>query len=348
MASRPFRRVAANEGNSSQLGMNALIVCHAGEGLGLGHLTRSLVVASALKQDLGATVRLIVQGDPVQRDDLAQFDHHFLGVDVDLSDTIRQQVDLVDLQVVVLDLHPSLVPTEIDVLLKLLRQNGCRVIGVDGLIGHSREIDLIFMPSFQFLKPDGFADTIPTLFGWDCFLLNVKCRPIEWEPGRQVLALAGGSDATNLGRSLPTLLNAALPDGTTLHWVTGPFAQNPVWPLSPRFPMVYHHPPSGLDDLMLKTNYAVTVYGVSFFELLYYGVPTVVFSPYGNKDDAELAAIAAEGVALVAWNENEAVSKLNELMSDHALARSLSQRAKQMLAVSGGKKFTKAIAALLE
>lgn len=99
---------------------------------------------------------------------------------------------------------------------------------------------------------------------------------------------------------------------------------------------------------MLKTNYAVTVYGVSFFELLYYGVPTVVFSPYGNKDDAELAAIAAEGVALVAWNSNEAVSKLNELMSDDALARSLSQRAKQMLAVSGGKKFTKAIAALLE
>ena len=328
--------------------MNALIVCHAGERLGLGHLTRSMVVASALQEDLGATVRFLIQGDPVQRDDLAQFDHHFLGIDVNLGDKIRQQVNLFDAQVVVLDLHPRLVPTEFDLLLKVLRQEGCRVVGVDGLILHRRELDLIFIPSFQFLKPDGLAGSAPILFGWDCFLLNVKCRPIEWEPGRQVLALAGGSDATNLGRSLPTLLNAALPDDTKLHWVTGPFAQNPVWPLAPRFPMVNHHPPSGLDDLMLKTNYAVTVYGVSFFELLYYGVPTVVFSPYGNKDDAELAAIAAEGVALVARNENEAVFKLNELMTDDSLARSLSQRARQLLAVQGGKKLAQAVAALLD
>lgn len=327
--------------------MNALVVCHAGAGWGLGHLTRSLVVTQALQQELGATVRFLIQGDPVQRGDLAQFDHQFLSIDANLGDTIRQQVQLIDAQVVVLDLHPRLVPTDIDVLLTVLRQGGCKVIGVDGLLSHRHNLDLIFIPSFRFFPPDGLTGTAPILFGWDCFLLNVKRSAVEWKTGRQVIALTGGSDATCLGRTLPTLLNAALPGGTALHWVTGPYAQQPVWPVAPRFSMVDHNSPSGLDDLMLRANYAVTVYGASFFELLYYGVPTVVFSPYGNKDDAELAAIAAEGVALVAQDEVEAVVKLKELMADEALAISLSRRARQRLAVPGGHKFAQAVAALL-
>ncbi|MFC1684811.1 hypothetical protein ACFL0R_04985 [Pseudomonadota bacterium] len=47
--------------------MNILIVCHAGAGLGLGHLTRSLVVASALLQERGADVNLQIQGNAVDK-----------------------------------------------------------------------------------------------------------------------------------------------------------------------------------------------------------------------------------------------------------------------------------------
>jgi len=329
------------------MGINALVVCHAGAGLGLGHLTRSVVVASALQQELDATVRFLIQGDPVHRDDLAQFEHHFLSTDANLAETIYQQVQLIETQIVVLDLHPELVPTDIDLHLKALRQVGCRVIGVDGLISHHSDLDLIFIPSFRLVLPVGFEGTTPILYGWDCFLLNVKRRAIDWKPGRQVLALTGGGDATNLGRSLPTLLNAALPGDTILNWVTGPYAQMPIWPEQPRFSMINHQPPSGLDGLMTRVSYAVTVYGVSFFELLYYGVPTVVFSPYGNKDDPKLMAIATQGVAIVAKDEAEAVIKLKELMLDDGLALALSWRARQILAAPGGHKFAQAVAALM-
>jgi len=327
--------------------MNALIVCHAGAGLGLGHLTRSLVAARSLHQELAANVHLLIQGDPVQRADLAEFDHQFLGLEGDLDSTILQQAQHVDAQIVVLDLHPRLVPVDMDTLLKALRRGGRKIIGVDGLVSHRGSLDLVFIPSFRFLPPESLTGAAPILFGWDCFLLNVKRVAIEWKPGRQVLALAGGGDTTGLGNTLPTLLNAALPDGSELHWVTGPYAQQPVWPPSPRFAMLNHQSPPGLDDLMMDANYAMTVYGVSFFELLYYGVPTVVFSPYGGKDDAELAAIAAEGVALVAKDEAEAVVKLKELMADDNLAASLSRQARQKLSVSGGHKFVQAIAELV-
>jgi spore coat polysaccharide biosynthesis predicted glycosyltransferase SpsG len=110
--------------------------------------------------------------------------------------------------------------------------------------------------------------------------------------------------------------------------------------------MLNHQSPSDLDHLMAEANYAVTVYGVSFFELLYYGVPTVVFSPYGDKDSAELAAIAKEGIALVAKDEVDAVGKLKALMADNKLAASLSQHARQKTSALGGQKIAQAVAEL--
>jgi spore coat polysaccharide biosynthesis predicted glycosyltransferase SpsG len=325
--------------------MNVLIVCHAGAGLGLGHLTRSLVVARALDEELGAKVHLLIQGDRVQRTDLGEFEHRFLERTDSLLAAVSEQVRRVDAQVVILDLHPGLVPTDIGGLLDDLRQRSRKVISVDGLVDHRGKLDLLFVPSFRRSSPAGSIEG-PVLSGWDCFLLNVKRPVIPWKPGKRVLALAGGSDATGLGEVLPTLLDAALPVDTELHWVTGPYARQPVLPASPRFAILNHQSPSDLNDLMVRANYALTVYGVSFFESLYYGTPTVVFSPYGNKDDAELATIAEEGVALVALDEADAVAKLKELMADDTLAASLSRRARQKLSVSGGHKLARAVAQL--
>ena len=327
--------------------MNALIVCHAGAGLGLGHLTRSIVVARALYLELGMNVNLLIQGDSIQRTDLAEFHHKFLGPDENLITRIEEHARHVNAQIIVLDLYPRRIPENIDKLLQKLRRVGFKLIAVDALLGHRENLDMVFIPSFRFLPPAGLTGTAPILFGWDCFLLNVESLVIEWKPGRQVLVLAGGSDATGLGKTFPALLNAALPVDTELHWVTGPYAQQPVWPNTLRISMLNHQSPSGLDNMMVRANYAVTVYGVSLFELLYFGVPTVVFSPYGHRDDADLAAIAAEGVGIVAKDEEDAVTRLKELMADDTLAAALSLRARQRLSSTGGHKFAQAVAELM-
>ena len=120
--------------------MNALIVCHAGAGLGLGHLTRSLVVARALHQELGFDVRILIQGDPVQRADLAEFEHQFFGLEESLNTTIQHQAKQAGAQVVILDLYPRLVPADIDTLLKALRQDEqARACGGPADEGSTRE-----------------------------------------------------------------------------------------------------------------------------------------------------------------------------------------------------------------
>ena len=326
--------------------MKILIVCHAGAGVGLGHLTRSIVVARALKEELDAKVYLLIQGDPVRRAGLSAFEHRFIERAESLLDAIAEQLQVLDASVVILDLHLRLVPAGIGPFLDELRRRDRKVVSVDGLDDHRANLDLLFVPSFR-SPPAGSGVEAPALFGWDCFLLDVRRPPIPWKPGKRVLVLTGGSDATGLGDTLPALLDAELPAGTELHWVTGPYARRPVLPPSPRLLIHNHQAPPDLNDLMAQASYALTVYGVSFFELLFYGRPTVVFSPYGNKDDAELDTVASEAVALRASDEVDGVAKLKGLMADEALAESLSRHARRKLSVSGGRKLAQAVAQLL-
>ena len=348
MASGRCWRLASSgsDRNRPRFCMKILIVCHAGVGVGLGHLTRSIVVARAMKAEFDAQVHLLIQGERAPRTVLRSFEHRFIERADNLLDAVGEQVRRLDARVVVFDLHVGLVPADIGQFLAELRQQNRKVVSVDDLVEHRANLDLLFVPSFR-SEPAGAAAEAPIVSGWDCFLLDVKRPPIPWKPGKRVLVLTGGSDATGLGEMLPTLLDAELPAGTELHWVTGPFARQPVLPSSPRVSIENHQSPSDLNDLMAHASYALTVYGVSFYELLYYGAPTVVFSPYGNKDDAELDTIAREAVALRASNEMDAVAKLKQLMADEVLAESLSRRARQKLSFPGGRKLAQAVAQLL-
>lgn len=328
--------------------MNILMVCHAGAGLGLGHLTRSLVMARALIHKLDTQVQFLIQGDRVQRTDLSAFTHQFITVEQSLLAVLQLMHDAIKPTIIILDIHPQKIPQGLAALLNAFRNQKTKVVGVDSLAGLHDALDLLFIPSFRLPACVNDSASTPVLFGWDCFLLNVQYLPKAWQSSEQVLALTGGSDATCLGQTWPKQIDSYLPKQTHLHWVVGPYAQAPTWPTDARLTFSIHNAPDSLDQLMLTASYAITVFGVSFFELLHYGVPTVVFSPYGNKDAAELAEIALAGVALVAKDEGDALIKLSVLMSDDGLARTLAQRAQQKLFSSGAEKLVHAVTRLLE
>jgi len=328
---------------------NFLVACHVGDGVGLGHLSRSLVAAEALRGYLGSAVYLLIQGNQILRSDLDAFPHLFIADEQDLARAILDESARCHIHVVVLDLHPKSLPTaaSMKAMLMSLRSIDCRVIAIDGLREYREMLDLLFIPSFlNAAQPDTMSGA-PLVFGWDCFLLNLHETPREWKPGRNVLCLTGGSDVTGLGKIWPAMLDRTLPADSELHWVTGPFAQSPALAQEPRIHFHNHLAPSSLGPLMQASNYAVTMFGVSFFELLYLGIPTVVFSPYGGKDDRELEAVAKAGVAIVARDEREATDRLSALMHDDRLAAQLSLRAREQLNTPGGRRLCSEIAKLI-
>ena len=324
-----------------------LIVCHAGPGIGLGHLMRSLVAARALKAQLGANVQLLVQGKLDDSALLSEFPARLLPSDADLCSAMQAECFARSIDVLVLDLFAQQIPVDLLPTLTKLRSLGCKLVALDGLTAFSAVLDLIFFPSFRCPAGLNIAHDTRVVYGWDCFLVNVPDVVPAWSNGRRVLVLTGGSDVTGLGNFWLGFLNERLDADVELDWVTGPYAKEPVWPDSPRITMLNHHAPKGLETLMSGANYAVTVFGVSFFELIYFGIPTVVFSPYGEKDSAELAALAAADVALVVRDEYEATEALIDLMSNPQKAEALSKRARAMMPVHGGVRLSEAIRKIL-
>ena len=321
--------------------MKVLVACHAGPGIGLGHLTRSLRIASAMSNSLQADVEILVQGPVFAHDELQAWTHRFVATD----DAMAAALNGPDL--LLLDLMPGREPTDLGELLAKRRRGDRRTVAIDGLLQYRAALDLTFLPSFQFTPPANLSDGAPILFGWDCLLLDPRPKLVPWiadaNAERQVPVLTGGSDASGLGVTWPALLDAGLPADTRLNWVTGPFAQPPCWPGRPRIRAVEHRSPSGLAPLMQASRYAATVFGVSFFELLSHGIPTVVFSPYGDKDAAALRGLADAGVALVARDARQATAMLAVLMQDDALAQRLSRKALDKLSVNGGDRLARAV-----
>jgi len=327
------------------LRLKVLIVCQAGFGIGLGHLSRSLVIANTLSARFKADVHFLIQGSSINRDDLKMYSHQFVTSNQELEWKISEQGSA---NIVFIDLHPQRVPLELGRTINLMHKAGAKVVAIDGLMKFRSELDLIFIPSFHFNLPADLIKGAPVVFGWDCFLLDPLKSRSNWSHGLRVLALSGGSDATDLGENWPSLLNQSLPVGSELHWVTGPFAQKPHLPSSNRINIVEHTAPAGLRPLMQQANYAVTVFGVSFFELLYLGVPTVVFSPYAAKDTEIIKAIEKLGIALVAENERDATDRLKKLMTNHELSLQLSTQAQKQLCVSGVERLCIEITRLMD
>ena len=325
--------------------LRCLVVCQAGEGVGLGHLMRALVAARSIQQTLQADVQFLVQCEVLDPLILGEFAFEIISKDEDLGLAIQRSTNAFKPDVLVMDLFGPWVPQNFSNTLQALRAQ-VKLVAIDALAGCASFLDLLFIPSF--LPPkDAEQLSVNTVFGWDCFLLNVLAKQESVQTQARVLVLTGGSDTTGLGQTWPALLNNALPAQALVDWVTGPYAKTPLWPTNPKIHIQNHLAPKGLGGLMHQASFALTVYGVSFYELLYLGIPTVVISPYGVKDRRELDAIHQKGIALVANDEAHAVQLLTQLMSSPALAKTLSLQAQETLSKPGGQRLALEITKLL-
>ena len=313
--------------------MRAYVLCQAGAGIGLGHFSRVSRIATALESQLRATVQIYVVVPQGETGGFNFSKANLVSPLLPLRAQLFKHNSVLDLFVV--DVPPQQVSDDLRDCLAAARTVGATIVSVDNL-ELSCNADLVFLPTFRRpnIRENGDSKAL-IVHGWDCFLLEENTESINWRPGQKVLALTGGSDATNLGSHWPALLDASLPATTELIWVTGPFATSPRLPSPPRIKITEHEAPSRLRSLMQCTNYAITVYGVSFYELLQLGIPTVVFSPYGEKDLAELNEIKRDRLAVVASNNVDAVEKLVGLMANHSLASELASRGSDRLKYPG-------------
>lgn len=320
-----------------------LLACYATASVGLGHLTRLVSLAQEIKKNNNIQIELLVFGETIARNDLADFNATFFPLSDEFESVIRKKVKILNPTVLVFDLCPRLLPNNLEDLFSWLQYRDTKLVSIDSLTEYCNLLDLVWVPSFYFDFKDVPACAGKIRSGWDSFLIQKRLPSTVWKKGSRVLVLTGGGDVTRLGNTLPAQLDALLNEQSEIHWVRGPYSEAPLLPDKPRLNWNIHNAPTQLDDLIVQSNYVLTVFGVAFFEVLQYGVPTVVFSPYDNKDDQELIALAEEKVAVVAENEKTAILNIIMLMHDDDLAKACSEKALEKLSVNGAQKLAEAI-----
>jgi len=282
------------------------IVAASGPDVGIGHLRRARRLESAFEPVPGISVSLF---------------------DLTATDFRPSMLDHLGCDVLVLDLPPLLQTAELATILERLRGGGIKVVGIDG---PSAGIDLLVVPSFH-VSREAIAEAqergAEVLSGWDRLIIDPRTAVAPRGPGAPVLVLTGGSDATQLGRHLPAFIDARLPEGTAIVWVVGPLAAPPRFPEAPRLQWTEHRDVADLRPLMHSSGHALAVYGVSVLELLHHGVPTVVLSPYGDRDREHLDILEREGLAVTETDPVRAVEELGSLVTDPDRSAKIARRA---------------------
>lgn len=320
--------------------MKVLLMTQCGDRVGLGHLRRSVLLARALQDSCAAGVELLVIGAPVSNSGLELIPHMFVPDEAAIEASLPGLPYATGIDALVFDLAPAALPVNVGAMLTRLDNGGMVKIAVDGLFDYVDRLDLICVPSF-YLAPQyrELAASGKVVFGWNKYFLptvhGAAHGAAHFGLGRRVLVLTGGADVGGLGERWPVLLDRALPRDCQVIWVRGPYAAAPVLPAEPRLDWYCAHVSDDLAALMEQANFALSLYGVSLFELLQRGVPTVTLNLNTAQQD-EMSALATENVAVVSHDEAEAVVKLAELIIDTPRAESMSKRARAKLATVDG------------
>jgi spore coat polysaccharide biosynthesis predicted glycosyltransferase SpsG len=326
---------------------SVLLICYVNSEIGLGHLSRLLAVAESLRNEKYLAPEFLIFGDYIEKKELLKFKVHNVPITDTFSIKVKNILKFNSYKAIIFDLYPAHNIVNFDKLCKEIKRNKILLISIDSLFEYSDILDFIWVPSTNFndKKYQKISKKIKT--GWDSLLIQKRLAQKEWVPGKNLLVLTGGSDFYQLGNTLPTQLDSSLDNDVQVHWVKGPFSNYPVMPKECRLNWNIHNNPEYLDDLIVQSNYVMTVFGVSFFEVLQYGIPTVVFSPNMSKDSMDLVAIEKEGVALVSKNIQIAIRDIIELMNNNELSEIYSSQALKKMSINGAQNFSKEIYNLL-
>lgn len=327
-----------------------LFFVHAGSDYGLGHIKRSVLLAKALQDWHKMGVTMVTIGSDVSLLDIVPelgiMPHQFVSAADELNTVVRDAIHRDGCDAVIVDLCRNKLPDEFVDVLKFVRSNARPIIALDGLKGWEEYLDLACYPSFYLAKDShGSLREERVIYGWDYYLLQ-SCPPAKVERVRQnrLIVASGGSDPTALSQYLPGILDEYLIADTEVHWIQGPYAQAPDIPKEPRLRWRVHKSPVSLMPIMQQMSYALTSYGVTFFECLACGLPTVVFSPYSFTKLDELDALREARVALVAKSPADAVKCLAELMASPAESRRLAAVSRRAIDGLGSKRLAQRIA----
>ena len=315
--------------------MRILNICHASPEIGIGHVSRLRNLSRAImRKKKEIDINFLISG-ALEEDFLDPFKSAKIDFYINDYHAILRHIDSLSPDLIMLDLSPKIYNYNFIDFLKSINKKKIKIISIDGLTEFHTLIDLIWIPAFT-INDKILSEEIEVIrYGWDCFLIERSLPIKKWKHGKKVTFLTGGSDPTGISSILPKMLEKKIQNEIIIQWVRGPFSEIPQIPQFQNHKWTVFNKPTEVEQIIYESDYIFSVYGVSFFEALQHGKPTVVFPPYADNDKNELDKLKKEDVAMIASSLDDGIDKLNNLMSDNSLAEKFSKNSLSKLKDNG-------------
>lgn len=325
-----------------------LIITQANSEIGMGHLSRCLVIARKLKEEYGANVVFQIEPNETTERILEQQGMQFRN-NIDFKDIenfvkqIKILPNLVNFEGVIIDLIDKYQERLKDLLPKL----ETKITLIDTIIENCSDNIISIIPS---LTLSNFSANSKVYAGKDYFLLKEELSGYNSniaEKEFDILILTGGSTIPQKD-FLKQFIE--LQHRYKIIFILGPFTDKEKY-MNLLDEMGLHKvqkvfAPNNLNEIYKKTKLALSIYGVSVFELLSMGVPTIVYKVSKEDDESLVQVLEQKRVCInaVKMSENGLLQDLIEsTLNDNELKKLLSVRSSEYIDCLGGSRVAKII-----
>ena len=294
----------------------AIFFISVGSDFGLGHWRRMQSVAKILeKQQFCISFKFFLFGTTGHQ--FVNFENLLKVSSVTCIENINEinALEYSKNHIVIIDLHPSHIDSDIEIYSKYIKLKNSLIIAIDhAAVNTNISSDIRWVPSFY--KNPQWPQNLNIECGWTTYLLDKKLDTEPLPETNSLLVLTGGSDTQKLGNIWPFLIDRYIDKALEIKWVKGPFASYPTIPKQSKHNFTIYDAPRGIDDLINKSDWVLTVYGVSVFESLMYGRTCIVFNPYSDQNKLEMDAFENENIVYFARDDKAIIDSLKFCVSN--------------------------------
>ena len=151
-----------------------LLVCYLSSKIGLGHLSRLMALANAIRKDGKFQPQILIFGDTIINGMLDNFNVQSFSLLDNFKTTVEKTIGDNNFDAIVFDIYPKQVINNLDNLLIRLKKRNIYLVSIDSLIEHCNILDLIWIPSFNFDCSKYLACKSTFKSGWDSFLIQKR------------------------------------------------------------------------------------------------------------------------------------------------------------------------------
>ena len=285
-----------------------LIISDYGRQVGLGHISRAKVLMNYLDNysNKFSYIKYLFK------------DNIYIGKNLNLSKKqiltkLKKLIYKFNIDIVILNTSKIFEKKFAKDLFYLFKKiNIKKIFAIDGYIRFKNKINKILIPNIfldEKLKKDK-----KIIYGWDKTLIDKpqkKQKKIIKKKQKTLLVISGGTDRYQLSNKFPYYINRYLIEDLKINWLLGPFAKIDKNLKTIKNLKILKNKKK-LSTLISNSDIILVQFGVTFFEVLSFGIPAISFLPKG-KENNKIIKNLIKNKCIFSQNYKETILIINKI-----------------------------------